>query len=250
MENTQARDIGGIVRQLREGGPDERSLAERVENLGLHDWEVWAGELASAAEVVAGGARLTVLNLSGFQDPYEPVAVSLDLVERLWAQRETRTPTLIVLDEAHNICPSVPQGSMPAAVVERLIQIAAEGRRVPDSGCCSRPSGLRRSIRRFSLAVRQPRAHADELARRHCRADGGVRVRPAGDAAVGAVLRAGSRPPQPRAGPRAPDRPERPPTGLTTGERRPGAPPPRRQPPRPPPSEAVRRAPAAGGAPR
>jgi uncharacterized protein len=129
MENTTARDIDEIVRELRAGGEHERALGERIENLGLLGWEVWARDLPSAAEVVASGARLTVLNLSGFRDPYEPVAVSLDLIERLWAQRDSRTPTLIVIDEAHNICPAEPPGSMQAAMVERLIQIAAEGRK-------------------------------------------------------------------------------------------------------------------------
>ena len=70
-----------------------------------------------------------MLDLSGFRDPHEPLAVSLDLIEALWAQRETRTPTLIVLDEAHNLCPAEPHGPMQAALVERLIQIAAEGRK-------------------------------------------------------------------------------------------------------------------------
>ena len=79
--------------------------------------------------MVASGARLTVLDLSGFRDPIEPLAVSLDLIEQLWAQRESRTPTLIVLDEAHNLCPAEPSGSVQSALVERLIQIAAEGRK-------------------------------------------------------------------------------------------------------------------------
>jgi uncharacterized protein len=55
--------------------------------------------------------------------------VSLDLIEQLWAQRESRTPTLIVLDEAHNLCPAEPTGALQSALVERLIQIAAEGRK-------------------------------------------------------------------------------------------------------------------------
>ena len=61
--------------------------------------------------------------------PHEPLAACLDLVERLWLQRESRTPTLIVIDEAHNICPAEPGGSIQSALVERLIQIAAEGRK-------------------------------------------------------------------------------------------------------------------------
>src|SRR5215203_6026666 len=72
---------------------------------------------------------MTVLDLSGFGDPHEPLAACLDLVERLWLDRESRTPTLIVIDEAHNICPAEPGGSIQSALVDRLIQIAAEGRK-------------------------------------------------------------------------------------------------------------------------
>jgi hypothetical protein len=129
MSDAPPAHVADVVRRLQDGGPDARALAQRVENLGMLDWEVWAAEQPSAAEVVATGARLTVLDLSGFRSPFEPLAVSLDLVESLWAQRESRTPTLIVVDEAHNLCPAEPTGSIQAALVERFAQIAAEGRK-------------------------------------------------------------------------------------------------------------------------
>ena len=129
MADSGPQEVGGVVKQLRDGGPYGQALAQRIENLGMPDWDVWAGDLRSAAEVVDGGARATVLDLSGFRTPQEPLAVCLDLVEDLWSRRERRTPTLIVLDEAHNICPAEPAGLLQAALVERLVQIAAEGRK-------------------------------------------------------------------------------------------------------------------------
>lgn len=124
-----AAGVEELAADLRAGGPDERDLATRMENLGLLEWEVWARHQRSAAEVVNGGSALTVLDLNGFKDPREPVAVCLDLVERLWADRADRTPTLVVLDEAHNLCPAEPSGTVQEALVERLVQIAAEGRK-------------------------------------------------------------------------------------------------------------------------
>jgi len=130
LGDSGVRDVHDVVRALRESGTDEgQSLAQRIENLGMLDWEVWAGAQTSAVEVVEAGSRLTVLDLTGFASPQEPLAVSLDLIEGLWSRRESRTPTLIVVDEAHNICPSQPSGSIQTALVERLIQIAAEGRK-------------------------------------------------------------------------------------------------------------------------
>ena len=122
-------DLGGLLARLRAGEDAGRSLAQRVENLGLTDWEVFAGADASAAEIVAGGPRVTVLDLGGFADPAEPPALSLDMIENLWAQRQTRTPTLIVVDEAHNLCPAEPVGPVQKALVDRFIQIAGEGRK-------------------------------------------------------------------------------------------------------------------------
>jgi hypothetical protein len=122
-------DFGSLIERMLNGGPDEAALAQRIVNLGLGDWEVWARDKPSAAEVVGDTPGLTVLDLSGFRDPHEPIAASLDLVETLWARREERVPTLIVIDEAHNLCPPDPGGPVAAALVNRLVQIAAEGRK-------------------------------------------------------------------------------------------------------------------------
>ena len=129
MANLKSPNVKELIDDLIQGRADERALAQRIENLGLGEWEVWAGELESAAEVVDGGARATVLDLGGFGHPLEPLAVSLDLLENLWRQREARTPMLIVIDEAHNLCTAEPTSPLQAAVTERLIQIAAEGRK-------------------------------------------------------------------------------------------------------------------------
>ena len=129
MDEMASPDLQQVIRELLVGAPDERALGQRIENLGLDRWEVWAGELPSAAEIVSSGSRATVLDLSGFEDPHEPMAVSLDLVERLWAERTSRVPTLIVIDEAHNLCPADASGALPQALVDRLVQIAAEGRK-------------------------------------------------------------------------------------------------------------------------
>ena len=129
MADSGPQDVDRVVALMRQGGPHGEALAQRIENLGMPDWAVWAGDLRSAAEVVEGGARATVLDLSGFRTSQEPLAVCLDLVEDLWSRRERRTPTLIVLDEAHNICPAEPAGLLQAALVDRLVQIAAEGRK-------------------------------------------------------------------------------------------------------------------------
>lgn len=129
MREASQEGLHSLTTRLSQGSPDEVALGQRLENLGVINWDVWAAQRASAVEVINSGARATVMDLGGFEDPAEPLAVCLDVLDSLWDARQSRTPTLIVIDEAHNVCPAEPANALAAAVTNRLIQIAAEGRK-------------------------------------------------------------------------------------------------------------------------
>lgn len=119
-----------IVPRLLEKGTDAaRQLAERVENLRVVDWEVWAGAIEPVTEIIEERPDATVLDLGGFVNPEESLVVALALLEDLWAKRESRRPLLIVIDEAHNLCSPDPSDPLHEAVRARIEQIAAEGRK-------------------------------------------------------------------------------------------------------------------------
>ncbi len=122
-------DLGVLLASMKEGSAAEQRLARRIENLGLPHWEVWARDLPSAADVVTEGQGVTVMDLGGFGDPAEPLAICLEVVDELWAQRDRRVPTLLVIDEAHNLCSADPGNPVGQLLLDRLIQIAAEGRK-------------------------------------------------------------------------------------------------------------------------
>lgn len=123
-------EAADVVRRLRESGtPGERALAQRIVNLGFGEWEVWAGQQASAVEVIESGPRATVMDLGGFRSPLESMAVTLDVLDHLWRERERRTPTLVVVDEAHNVCGRDAPTPLHAAVTDLVVRIAAEGRK-------------------------------------------------------------------------------------------------------------------------
>ncbi|MFL6151122.1 MAG: ATP-binding protein [Ornithinibacter sp.] len=124
-----ATEMGAMLAALRAGTPGQQSLARRMENLGMLEWQVWARDLPSAADFVTGGHGVTVMDLGGFGDPAEPIAVCLEVVDELWAQRDRRVPTLLVIDEAHNLCGTEPASPVAQRLLDRLIQIAAEGRK-------------------------------------------------------------------------------------------------------------------------
>ncbi len=126
---SQTTEMGAMLAALRSGTPGQQSLARRMENLGMLEWQVWARDLPSAADVVTTGNGVTVMDLGGFGDPAEPVAICLEVVDELWAQRDRRVPTLLVIDEAHNLCGTEPASPVAQRLLDRLIQVAAEGRK-------------------------------------------------------------------------------------------------------------------------
>lgn len=123
-------EIDGIIPALRESGDAaHHRLALRLENLGVLDWEVWAGERTAATEVIDERPDATVLDLGGFSTPEQHLVVALSVLDELWERREERRPVLLVIDEAHNLASPTLDSALAIAVRERLIQIAAEGRK-------------------------------------------------------------------------------------------------------------------------
>jgi len=119
-----------MVSTLRASGDPARvRLANRMENLQVLDWNLWSWGTGSVIDAIDERPRATVLDLGGFDHPDEPKVAALAVLEHLWARREERRPVLIVIDEAHNLCSPDPRSEVEQALTERLIQIAAEGRK-------------------------------------------------------------------------------------------------------------------------
>ena len=123
--------LDDIVPRLRSfGEPDAEILAQRIENLGVLEWtRTWAGRASSATETIARRPDAVVLDVGTYDRSEEQLTVALGVLEDLWARRMERRPVLLVLDEAHNFCPPTTETPLATAVRDRLIQIAAEGRK-------------------------------------------------------------------------------------------------------------------------
>jgi DNA helicase HerA-like ATPase len=109
--------------------PGGRIIAERIQNLGLFDWTMWAQDRVPATEIIADRPAATVLDIGSFPTQDEQLAVALAVFEDLWRRREERRPILIVVDEAHNLCSPDLESTAARAVRQQIIQIAAEGRK-------------------------------------------------------------------------------------------------------------------------
>ena len=110
--------------------PEGRQIALRIDNLGVAAWNVWAdkGE-RSVLDAIDGDGRATVIDLSSLDSPEEQALMAGTVLNHLWKRRTDRRPALVVIDEAHNICPA--QGGPPLEREGRdqVMRIAGEGRK-------------------------------------------------------------------------------------------------------------------------
>ena len=110
--------------------PEGRQIALRIDNLGVAGWDIWAdaGE-TSVLEPVTGDARATVIDLSSLNTPEEQSLTAGAVLTRLWNRRAEREPVLIVIDEAHNVCPVQLELALQREGRDRVVRIAGEGRK-------------------------------------------------------------------------------------------------------------------------
>jgi DNA helicase HerA-like ATPase len=128
------RDAGegmSLEELLAGGGTEARALGQRLGNLGVDEWGVWARDDPGSIveELVDREARCLVVDLGSLATLEEKAVVSEAVLATLWRRRPDREPVLIVIDEAHNVCPSEPGDPVTAIATEHTIRIAAEGRK-------------------------------------------------------------------------------------------------------------------------
>jgi DNA helicase HerA-like ATPase len=112
--------------------PDMARLGHRIRNLGLLDWSIWSGDRADGGlldELDRDDWRCLVVDLGSVAEPGERALVSTAVLGRLWARRGDRRPVLVVVDEAHNVCPQSPGDPLTALSSSLAVRIAAEGRK-------------------------------------------------------------------------------------------------------------------------
>ena len=73
--------------------------------------------------------RCLVVDLGSLATREEQALASAAVLGELWRRREERRPVLIVIDEAHNVCPARPEDPLTAIATEHAVRIAGEGRK-------------------------------------------------------------------------------------------------------------------------
>ncbi len=130
-ENRAAGAEAVMKQMLAADDADLRSLGARIRNLGIHRWGLWsAGDDGALQDLVApDGPRCLVVDLGSLETPGERAIAAESVLAALWRRRSERRPVLVVIDEAHNVCPRVPPDEVTALATEHAIRFAAEGRK-------------------------------------------------------------------------------------------------------------------------
>jgi DNA helicase HerA-like ATPase len=126
LDDERPESLQDLLSASRPGG---RSLAMRIRNLGVDRWGVWARDTGESAMARLRDARCLVLDLGSLDSHEEQALVSSAVLGALWERRAERRPVLIVIDEAHNVCPSRPPDALTQVATDLAVRIAAEGRK-------------------------------------------------------------------------------------------------------------------------
>lgn len=134
MLQVSTRDLaaieGSLPQWLRSQNIDAYTqIALRLENLGVLEWPIWSWGDKTVPQFVSEKADATIVDLGGFDTSEQMQLVALAVLDDLWNNRHERIGRLIVIDEAHNLCPPQPATPLERLLTERIVQIAAEGRK-------------------------------------------------------------------------------------------------------------------------
>jgi hypothetical protein len=130
VEGVRSLSIERLEQLQAEGGEGARMLLERARNLGMRDWSIWAGaEGNSIADDLDRDQRCLVVDLGSLATREEQALAAAVVLDELWERRGRREPVLIVIDEAHNVCPGRPEDPLTAIATEHAVRIAGEGRK-------------------------------------------------------------------------------------------------------------------------
>jgi uncharacterized protein len=131
LEDSATSTVELTKRLLGAAGPDVQALGARLRNLGIHRWPIWSvGDADSLQDLVApGGPRALVVDLGSLETPGEKAIAAESVLAALWRRRAEREPALVVIDEAHNVCPREPADEVTALATQHAARIATEGRK-------------------------------------------------------------------------------------------------------------------------
>ena len=110
--------------------PAAGRLRLRIDNLALADAPIWAEpDEPPVIDTLPEDWRVAIFDLGSIGRPRDRSIIAATVVSHIWGRRRERQPVLLVIDEAHNVCPQTPMDDVQAIATDQLIAIAGEGRK-------------------------------------------------------------------------------------------------------------------------
>ena len=105
------------------------SIQSRISNLGVSGWQIWAkeGEASVLDTLKHQDWRSLVVDIGRLPPGREKALLTAVILNRVWEARDSSKPIILVIDEAHNVCPKEPSNEIEELATECVIRIAAEG---------------------------------------------------------------------------------------------------------------------------
>jgi DNA helicase HerA-like ATPase len=121
--------MADVDREVRADHSDAAErLALRISNLAVSRWSVWATAEETSLVDLTDDWRVLVLDVGSLDEVRERALVSLALLGVL-RRRPNKRSVLIVMDEAHNVCPPEATTPLGRVVTDYTVWIAGEGRK-------------------------------------------------------------------------------------------------------------------------
>ena len=121
--------MADVDREVRADHSDAAErLALRISNLAVSRWSVWATAEETSLVDLTDDWRVLVLDVGSLDEVRERALVSLALLGVL-RRRPNKRSVLIVMDEAHNVCPPDATTPLGRVVTDYTVWIAGEGRK-------------------------------------------------------------------------------------------------------------------------
>jgi len=130
---SEALKIGELIFNLIFTSKEKKASRSgfAFDNIDLPIWNIWKSKDTRVLldEVILGDYDLVNIDLGSIKTKIQKLAVASFILESLWKNRETKQKFLVVIDEAHNIIPRVESNLLSKNIINRMIDIAGEGRK-------------------------------------------------------------------------------------------------------------------------
>lgn len=112
-------------------GGEARPLCLRARNLGVDRWALWARAegVSLLDDLGAPDVRWLVVDLGSPRTREKQALAAGSVLRTLWRRRADRQPVLVVIDEAHDVCPEHTGDALTALAAQDAIRIGGEGRK-------------------------------------------------------------------------------------------------------------------------